>query len=169
MQKILALAERGAQGERETAQAHLEKLLMHHGLSMEDLLCGDAGCAELSKFEVAGRMETRLLRQVVAMVTGTLDIRQFRRGRSQRHVAFMLTSAQYAQAKLAFAVTRQALEREMELTFKAFVQVNGLYAYEAPPEEAEPLTPERVETMKELLARMNTIEKVPLHKAITSG
>ena len=166
LRKIVALAERGAAGERETARAHLDKLLKHHGLSMEDVIGGEDGEPELCKFEVDGPLEARLLRQVIAMVTNAIGVRQFRRGRSRKHLAYMLTRAQYAQATFVFAVTRQALERELDVTFKAFVQVHDLFPQEDPPTDSVESTPEQRAALIQLYARMGTMDKTPLTKAI---
>ncbi|UJJ60611.1 hypothetical protein [Rhodanobacter denitrificans] len=166
LRKILALAERGEAGERENARTHLDKLLRHHGLSMDDITADDGGSVGLCKFEVTGSLDARLLRQVVAMVANTSDVRQYRRGRSRKHVAFMLTRSQYAQATFAFAVIRTAWERELEVTFKAFVQVNGLFASEAPPSQLPELTPEREAELAQMLARMNAMQKTPIRKAL---
>lgn len=168
LRKILALAERGEAGERENARAHLEKLLRHHGLSMEDITADDGASVGLCKFEVTGSLDARLLRQVVAMVTSSADVRQFQRGRSRKHVAFMLTRSQYAQATFAFAVIRQAWERELEVTFKAFVQVNGLFPSEEPPSQPPALTPEREAELAQMVARMHAMQKTPIRKALST-
>ncbi|UJJ56703.1 DUF2786 domain-containing protein [Rhodanobacter thiooxydans] len=166
LRKILALAERGERHERETARAHLEHLLQHHGLSIEDVIAEDEGEAQLCTFQVDGPLEARLLRQVIAMVTNSIGVRQFRRGRSRKHLAYMLTRAQYAQATFVFGITRQALERELDVTFKAFVQVHDLFPQEDPPGQAQMSTPEQAAELVRLYARMGTMDKTPLPKAI---
>ena len=166
LKKILALAESGCDGERETAQAHLATLLRRHGLSIKDLAEIDGAEAKFVEFWVVNRFENRLLRQVVSMVTGVTVVTTYSVARRRNCLAVRLTPCQKAQVTFAYAVTREALARELDCTFSAFVQVNGLFPAELPPDPVAALGPEDIEERVRLAKRMGTINPTPIRRAI---
>ncbi|MEY2161407.1 DUF2786 domain-containing protein [Rhodanobacter sp. FW106-PBR-LB-2-11] len=166
LKKILALAEGGSDGERETAQAHLATLLRRHGLSIEDLAETDGAEAKFVEFRVVNRFEHRLLRQVVAMVTNAVEVPTYSVEDCPDRIAVRLKSGHSAQVKFAFAVTREALARELDCTFSAFVQVNGLFPTEAPPDQVTTRSPEETRELVRLAKRMGTIDPTPIRRAI---
>lgn len=166
LRRILALAEGGIEGERENAKAHLDTLLRHHGLSIDDL--ASPGMAEVCfyEFAVEGPFEERLVRQVVAAVTDQVEVKTFLRKGKRGLRAYRLTAAQCAEVTLIYEVTRRALARELECTYKAFVQVNELYPSTTDePDHASP-GDRSTEELVQLFSRMTTMDRTPIHKAL---
>jgi Protein of unknown function (DUF2786). len=166
LRKILALAEGGIEGERENAKAHLETLLRHHGLSIADLTSPELAEVTFYEFAVEGLFEERLVRQIVAAVTDQVEVKTFLRTGKRGLRAYRLTAAQCAEVTLIYEVTRRALARELECTYKAFVQVNELYP--STPDESDQAFPgdRSTEELVQLFSRMTTMDRTPIHKAL---
>lgn len=67
LQKIKALADRGVEGERESAQAILSRLMEQYGISEAEL---EEDRRETAWFAYSQEIERRLLAQIIYMVTG---------------------------------------------------------------------------------------------------
>ena len=67
LKKIKALADRGADGERESAQTLLARLMEQYGISETDL---EEERRETAWFPYSQETERRLLNQIIYMVTG---------------------------------------------------------------------------------------------------
>lgn len=67
LKKIKALADRGVDGERESAQTLLARLMEQYGISETDL---EEERRETAWFRYSQETERRLLNQIIYMVTG---------------------------------------------------------------------------------------------------
>lgn len=68
LKKIKALADRGVDGERESAQTLLARLMEQYGISETDL---EEERRETAWFRYSQETERRLLNQIIYMVTGS--------------------------------------------------------------------------------------------------
>ncbi len=129
--RVKALAERGEGGERENAAALLEKMMVKHGITNEDL--EDAG-VRLYWIRYKTEYERKLLYQLAYKYTGSGHAHGCvgtYTGRSRKKVGIDCTTAQYIEIEADFEFYRAALAEEMELFYTAFINKNRLFP---PPE-----------------------------------
>lgn len=127
LRKLLALAERGVGGEKETAQRMLEKMLARHGLTMDSLVEDQRS---LVWFKFACKNERRLGRQLAAKVLDSRDSAVYGLYASKdrpRQFGVKLSPAEAVEFELLYDVLRKALAAHLETAYQAFVQANGIF------------------------------------------
>ena len=126
--KVLRLAQEGVGGERENAEALLEKLLRKHSMTMADL----EGTPDQPRSRVwlpAADLEERsVLAQLIAKLFGTE--RKLWRVGTECNVGLDVTPAEHAALVIAWEVYRAAFAEARQALVMGFCFKHGLYAAE---------------------------------------
>ncbi|MDO8728533.1 MAG: DUF2786 domain-containing protein [bacterium] len=169
IKKILALAERGVDGEKAAAEAMLAKMLLKYGLTLEDVSQNDAKRAWV-ELTYSGENERILLAQIVRKVTGKNEIMVRSVKRVRTKCSYELTPAEHIEVEFMFAILQIALHAEMTKLLTAFIHKNKLYAPSLDDSEEthdEQKTPEERARIRQIAMMMNGMSPVTIHKAIT--
>lgn len=140
---VKALAERGVDGEKESAQATLARLMVKYGVTDEEL---ESERVQTEWFDYHDELESRILRQVIYMVTGKPSFgcvgTYTNRKRKKRGVD--CTAAARLEIEANHAFFYEAAKKELEVFLYAFYSKNRLFppADKVPPRKEEELTPE---------------------------
>ncbi|WP_313453429.1 DUF2786 domain-containing protein [Stutzerimonas nitrititolerans] len=127
LRKLLALAERGVGGEKDTAQRMLAKMLARHGLTIDSLSEDERS---MTWFKFSNENERRLGRQIAAKVLNTHDADVYglySNADRRKQFGVMLSPAEAVEFELHYEVLRKALTKHMETAFQAFIQANNIF------------------------------------------
>lgn len=169
--KILALAERGEAGEKDTAQAMLANILKKHGLTLDDI--EDKPARKWVEVTFSGAHEKKLMFQIVRKVTqatGALSYKFLKKTRSRVYVE--LSPAEHVEVEFMFEVMKKALADEFDKVLTAFIHTNQLYGPSAKSDdddddEDEPeLTHEQRARQRQIAHMAMGMSKVDVRKAI---
>lgn len=160
LQKIKALAERGADGEKETAQAILQQLMKKYGVTDAEL---EQDEKKLTWFRYKDSNDERLLLQIIYMVTGNVAY-QCKRERKLKQLGADCTIVDKMEIELNFEFYKRAMVKELEIFFSAFASKNGLY----PSKEKDNVKnkPINTENVEKIMAMMNGMDQHTLRKMI---
>lgn len=153
--KLKALADKGIQGEKDNAKAMLEKYMVKHNITLQDI---EGEVVKSHSFKVPVK-HFKLFLQIVANVMNNVHCLFDSQAKGYKIVDCSDEQAIEIQAKFDFYV--RAYTRELEETtrifFKAFVQKNKLYR-DSSDEPSKPLTPEERADLMKMLNMMNAME-----------
>ena len=122
LKKLHALAERGEAGEREAAEAALERLTKKYSITIDEL---DTEEVKVFEFEFHGDDEKQLLIQIAWKVTNSLgNCSQ----KSNQLFVVHCTESQYIEIEFLFDFYRRVWKQEREMLLRAFVDKHGIYA-----------------------------------------
>lgn len=111
LKKLLALAERGVQGEAENARRLLEKLCKDHGVSIEELL--DDNQIKFYQFDIGrNSLYKDLFVQCYCKVTQKVSLSYHRESRSQ--ISVKMTALQYAELVSLFEWHKANFNKNLE-------------------------------------------------------
>ncbi|MFJ3259686.1 DUF2786 domain-containing protein [Pseudomonas sp. NPDC086581] len=144
LRKLLALAERGVGGERDTARRMLDKMLERHGLTIDDL-CDEQ--PSIRWFPMANTHERRLASQIMAKVCDTLSPGVYTHRHNRRTIGVEVTPAEAIEFELHYETLRKALAEHFEIAFSAFVQANRLFP-STPGKDDSPLSEQDMKTIR---------------------
>lgn len=125
MKKLKALAEKGVGGERENAQAMLDKLLAKYDISAEAL-----SDEELSDhaFTYHDDFERRLLSQLRDKIATNRDAFRYKYGKGARSTYYCTcTEAEALQIQIEFEFYSALWKDEQEMFFQAFLQKHQIF------------------------------------------
>jgi hypothetical protein len=163
LRKLLALAQQGVGGERDNAQALLEALMKKHGISVDDLA---EETREMKTFKwKGGEYEKRLLSQVITSVVLNCSIYQDRRKGRSRAFHAKVSRSEQLEIDLRYSVYLAAMQREMLVFYKAFVQKNDIFHSDAPPSDSKMDEAE----LKRMAMAMMAMQKVQIHRTLTNS
>lgn len=119
LKKIKALADRGVDGERESAQTLLARLMEQYGISETEL---EEERRETAWFPYSQETERRLLNQIIYMVTGAggFGCVGTYSGRKRKKMGTECTAAERLEIEANYAFFRAAMEEELEIFYSAF-------------------------------------------------
>lgn len=164
LQKLLALAERGVDGEKVTAQRMLQKLLNKHSLTIEDLLDDQVGDHEF-KFKSAD--ERTLLTQTVFKVLNKPTIRAGMIGKS---LWVKCTQIQAVEISTHWEIYRREYKKQTRALLSAFIHTNQMYPDVTESDSAPvQMTPEQMEHIRATRNLMSSMNAVPIHRALPGG
>ena len=128
LKKLLALSKQGVGGEKVNAEALLNKLLKKHGLTIEDI----DDVEEVKQWDVHFNtdFERKLIYQVMYMLFPDESVYHYTYKRikhNRENLIIKLTNAQYIEFDYAFTIYKNALNKELELFYSAFIQKNHIY------------------------------------------
>lgn len=125
LKKLKALADNGVGGERENAQAMLDKLLAKYDISAETLSddeVSDHGFTYHSDFE------RRLLSQLRAKIATNRDAFRYKYGKGARSTFYCTcTEAEALQIQIEFEFYAALWKEEQETFFGAFIQKHQIF------------------------------------------
>lgn len=162
--KLLALAEKGVAGEKQTAERFLARFLAKHGLSLDELV--DEKIEE-HRIKIKGTsLHQNLLHQIIYSVNRNCELFGFSHSRSQ----FMIeaTKADFIEIELKYQIYSKSLDveykRMQDEFLEAFIHSNEIYAKEPKPDKADAderhIDPER---MARIAVMSNSIDKVSVN------
>lgn len=162
LKKLYALAMRGVGGEKETAQAILEKLLKKYAVSLDEL---DEDIVNEYQFEYHGKEQKSLLKQTVYKVTDDksafYSMYWARSGRKCRTIlGVKCTAAQKAEIEFLFDFYTRVWEKEREALLQAFIQKHRIFGNLKDDEKGKELTNEELEKMHALMQGLS--DETPL-------
>lgn len=166
LKKIKALADRGVDGERESAQTLLARLMEQYGISETDL---EEERRETAWFRYSQETERRLLNQIIYMVTGRSGfgcVGSYS-GRRRKETGVNCTAAERLEIEANYKFFKVAMEAELEIFYTAFSSKNHLFPSEdkVKPKSIKDLTPEEREKVLKAGLMMEGMERHTLRKA----
>lgn len=167
LKKIKALADRGVDGERESAQTLLARLMEQYGISETDL---EEERRETAWFRYSQETERRLLNQIIYMVTGRSGfgcVGSYS-GRKRKETGVNCTAAERLEIEANYKFFKVAMEAELEIFYTAFSSKNHLFPSEdkVKPKSIKDLTPEEREKVLKAGLMMEGMERHTLRKAM---
>ncbi len=162
LKKLYALALRGVGGEKEQAQALLEKLLKKYDMSIDDL---DDEQSKEYHLTYHGKEQRKLLIQTVYKVLGDtsslFELRYSESGRKCRTIlSVSCTAAQKAEIDFLFDFYTRLWEKEREALLEAFIQKHRIFGCLKDDEEGIRLSDEEFKKMVALM--MGLSDEQPL-------
>lgn len=171
LKKLVALAERGYRGEADNARRLIEKLCQQYGVSLEDVMCETA--PKRCVFDIGrGKCYQALFMQCYAKVTGKKEITYIQLSRSK--ISVELTPLEYADLLGLFAWHKVHFDRDLEdlkqTMLEAYVNKHDLFRNTSGEEEEDfkPLTPERLEKIRKIMAMQMSLSDETYTKMIES-
>ena len=168
LQKIKALADRGENGERDTAQATLDRLMTQYGITQDQL---NEETRKREWFRYKNDYDKRLLAQIIYTVTGELAKAGCGAvsGRKRKLLGIDCTTAERIEIGYLYDFYKTKLDSEIQIFINAFVNKNNIF----PPKEKsrqdiEPIN-EDLEQYEKMLAMMNGIDMHTPRKALENG
>ena len=167
---VKALADRGERGEKENAQALLEKLMQKYGVTEADL---ELEYMETVFFPYHDELERRILIQVIFSVTGKPPFGCVGggTGRKRKKCGADCTAAQRLEIEFNHKFFYEAAKKEFEVFLYAFFKKNGIFPPETvvPPRDIEDLEEEELQTLHRAAMMAETMEHYTPRKAIGDG
>ena len=168
LKKLYALALRGVGGEKEQAQAILDKLLKKYAMTLDDL---DDEVIQEYDLEYHGKEQDRILMQTAYKVTDDKNafnhLQYNHSGRACRtRLRVRCTAAQKAEIEFLFSFYVRLWEKEKEALLQAFFQKHRIFGNLKDGESGAELSPE--ELLKLELMMKGLSDEQPL-KQLTGG
>lgn len=167
VKRVQALAERGVDGEKESAAALLDRLMKQYGISEAEIA---EDRREIAWFRFKTPLERKLLVQVIYTVTGRIPCECVGRytGRKRKQVGIECTAAERLEIEISFEFYNAALEQELKRFYSAFLNKNHIF-----PENAIDELPDAgeidFEEAKRLAMMMAGMDEHTRRKMLESG
>lgn len=168
LKKIRELALRGVPGgEKEAAQALLDKLMKKNGISLSDI---EDDTPVENDFTYHGAEQRRILMQTIYKVMGNVDEVYLSKnsvtGRTCRtKFVVICTPAQAVEINFLFDFYSALWEREKDMFLRAFIQKHRLFGNRVDNIKSDKMSDEEIEKM---LSMMGGLSDVSPHKGIES-
>lgn len=165
LEHVKALAERGVGGEKENAEALLNRLMVKHGISEEDI----EDTVERDYFiRYHNFWERKLIVQIAykhlgsGHCCGTVGTQS---GRPHKKICVTCTPAQYIEIEADFEFYKAAWEEELAIFYSAFISKNDIFP---PPELASPSDDDEIDLVRleKVRAMMSGIDRRTRRKAL---
>lgn len=126
IRKVQALANRGADGEKQSAAALLDRLMTQYGIDEAEIA---EERLEKCFFRYKTPYERKLLVQVIYTVTGKILFKCVGSysGRARKQVGIDCTAAERLEIEFSYEFYKAALEEEMERFYSAFLMKNDIF------------------------------------------
>lgn len=169
LKKLLALAERGVQGEAENARRLLEKLCKEYGVSMEELL--DENQVKFYRFNIGRNAVYKdLFVQCYCKVAEKGSLKYHQASRSQIEVE--MTALQYAELASLFEWHKANFDKDFEDMKKnillAYCRKHHLYS-EVKPDNDRELTADERKRLIKVLFMQESLNDNQYHKLLEKG
>lgn len=167
LERVKALAERGVGGEKENAEALLNRLMEKYGVSETDI----EDTTERDYFiRYHNVWERKLIVQITYMHLGSGHVAATvgtRSGRPHKKICVTCTPAQYIEIEADFEFYKAAWEEDLAIFYSAFISKNDIFP---PPELAAQSDDDDDEIdlirMEKVSAMMSGIDKRTRNKAL---
>lgn len=156
--KLKALADRGEGGEKENAAQMLESLIKKYGINIDDI---EEETIIENRFEMT-KNDERLFIQVACVTVKDVKIFGINGNKTARKYITLVidcTLAQSLEIRAKFDFYKKALEKDMELLFKAFIHKNDLAISSSKKDEEKELTHEELAELYKLSQMMKGMDK----------
>ena len=170
LKKLLALAERGIQGEAENARRLLEKLCKEYGVSIEELL--DENQVKYYRFDIGRNAVYKdLFTQCYCKVAqkGSLSYRQI----SRSQIEVEMTALQYAEIVSLFEWHKDNFNKDLEdikqNILLAYCRKHHLYSDEVKPDNDRELTADECKRLLKILFMQESLNDNQYHKLLEKG
>lgn len=167
---VQELAERGVDGERESAAAMLEKLMKKHGITEQEI---SQEYREIVWFGYKTPVEERLLAQVIYKVTGKIPsgCMGAKSRRKHKKLGISCNPLERLEIEFLYAFYKPALEEELKRFLTAFMHLNELFPEDESPQAPTPRTMSKAELFKisAMMMGMDRHEPPDQTKAIEGG
>lgn len=169
IKKLKALADKGVGGEAENAQQMLEKMLLKHNLTIEDIV----GEQKNDYYFKASGIKAKLLTQIIKRVNYDLKIYDIPSNVVKKYslsgnVMTTCTVAEFIEIEQMFYIYDNLYKRESEIFYKAFLTANDLLA--RPPKDEQKttkdLSKDELEEWKRTQEMASKIKKESIRKQI---
>lgn len=169
LKKLLALAERGVQGEAENARKLFEKLCKEYGVSMEELL--DENQVKYYRFDIGrNAIYKELFVQCYCKVVQKNSLSFWRASRSQIEVE--MTAFQYAELMSLFEWHKANFNKDLEdmkqNILLAYCRKHHLYSDVKPDNDRE-LTADERERLIKIMFMQESLNDNQYHKLLEQG
>lgn len=157
LKKLYALALQGVRGEKEQAQAILDKLLKKYSVSIDEL---DDETVRECEFEYHGEEQESILLQTSYKVTGrtnnVFSLRYTVTGKPCRTRKIIeCTAAQKTEIEFLFDFYKKLWEKEKEALLGAFIQKHRLFGELKNGEKGQELSFEELKKMRNLMSGLS--------------
>ena len=169
LKKLLALAERGVQGEAENARRLLEKLCKEYGVSIEELL--DENQVKIYRFDIGrNAIYKDLFTQCYCKVCQKTSLSFWRASRSQIEVE--MTALQYAELMSLFEWHKANFNKDLgdmkQNILLAYCRKHHLYSDVKPDNDRE-LTADERERLIKIMFMQESLNDNQYHKLLGQG
>lgn len=158
MRKLLALAERGVGGEKETAQRMLEKMMEKYKVSFEDL---EVETVSTYWWNYDNQFEKKILFQTYGKITDSSTIEYYK---GDRKCGFELTPSQYIEMDMHYTILRRDLKKHIERAVTAFIYANELFSSKV--SKSREYTDNELNEIWEMLRMANSITPSKVNKSL---
>lgn len=126
IRRVQALAERGVDGEKESATTVLERLMKQYGIDEAEI---SEERREKAWFRYKTELERKLLIQVIYTVTGKVGFGCVGAytGRKRKEVGIECTAAERLEIEISFEFYNAAMQKELERFYSAFLIKNNIF------------------------------------------
>jgi hypothetical protein len=145
--------EGATESERQVARHKIKEIAKKYAIDLRDI----EQQKEYQFYAYRTKHEKRLLAQIFCRVLNKMDFNVFTNPH-KRGFGIEVTSKQHAEISALYAVYKRELEKEFELTYRAFVQRNEIFSTSKEQEQKE-LSQEEIEEIRKILRRASDIDK----------
>ena len=162
--KLLALAERGIDGEAVNAKAMLKKVLAKHGYTIEQYCQTLLPDERLSyhKFSWKTKHEKRLLISIIML----LELDDFNIRKYRSNYEFEITEAQAIELDYLYQIYRAELNKELDAFVLAFIFKNELHSKNIDASKPDKQTKADKDRQQRILNHHSNIKPLQVRKAL---
>lgn len=165
LQKLLAMRDRGFEGEASNAGLLLEKHMAKYGLTIADLTDDVREWYE-PKVSPHSSYEKRLVKQIVYMLTGEQPVCGSRR-RSKK-IFVKLSKAEQAEFEIVLNIFKADLSTVLDDAVRAFFYKNDIFPKGVEVADPDKRSPEELAAIQRALAMAGGIKRSHVRKQIGS-
>lgn len=167
IKRVRALAERGVDGEKDSAAALLDRLMKQYGISEAEIA---EERREIAWFRYKTPLERKLLNQVIYTVTGRIPYGCVGRytGRTRKQIGIECTAAERLEIEISFEFYNAALQQELERFYIAFLQKNRIFP-DNPIDDAREIGEMSLEEAQRISMMMAGMDEHTRRKMLESG
>jgi len=173
--KLLALAERGVDGEKENAQRVLKSYMEKYGLELKDIEPKTRSRRIVTN--VTLDIKQMFINFVASIVGKDYDVRKCK---GKGYWALEMNDDEWSQFEEQWPVYRKALKAElkkkqkehekmMKLVVNAFISKHDMYSKDREDSgDSKPLTPEELEEIMQMLRMREKMDDISFYKKLTA-
>lgn len=153
LKKLKALSEdtRGNENERKIAEEQLNKLLIKYNIDPQSINTDNLVRRDLYYKD---EIESKLIHQVIYKICGERDV--YRQIRKRNWIWVEMTDAEFIEFEMEYPIYKQALHKELDIFYLAFIQKNRIFPPDTlvQPKETDENSPSKYSRGDRLRAAM---------------